>query len=136
MGEIWRLTLRLAQRGPLELAIKLELLERLHAPRDQHKPHHAVRVVPQLIHLMHLEKRRARAGPWWRRGARAEAGVQLLRVPNLHSTGLPGPAEYSVPRLFVRHISRVPLALRQEQPLPIDEVHAGLAAPLVLIHVG
>ena len=99
--EIWRLTLRLAKRGPLELVLDLELLERLHAPRDQHQPHHAVRVAPQLIHLVRLEKRRARAGPWWRRGARAEAGVQLLRVLNLHSTGGPGPAENTVPRLGI-----------------------------------
>ena len=129
--EIWRLTLRLAKRGPLELVLGLKLLECLHAPRDQHKPHHAVRVVPQLIHLVRLEKRRRR------RGARAEAGVQLLRVLNLHSTGGPGPAENFVPRLgVVCRVPRLGIRLRQEQPLPIDEAHAGQAAPLVLNLVG
>eukprot|EP00964_Phaeocystis_antarctica_P026796 scaffold15083_cov66-Phaeocystis_antarctica.AAC.2 len=121
-GGIWRLTLGLAKRGPLELVEHLELLECLHAPRDQHKPHHVVRVVPQLIHLIHLEKGRARGGPpgFWRRVARVEPRVQLLRVRKL-ITG----AENSVPR-----------ALRRAQPLPIDEAHARQAAPLVFSIVG
>ena len=79
-GGGWKLTLRLAKRGPLEpaVALGLELLERLHAPRDQHETHHAVRVLTQLIHLMHLEKRRARDGPgFWRRGTRSEFGERL-----------------------------------------------------------
>ena len=48
------LTLRLAQRGPLELAVALKFLDRLHAPCDQHKGHHMVGIVPQLVHLIHL----------------------------------------------------------------------------------